>query len=45
LFRDAANATSLRATSEATESGLSTNTTVSALPINASILCHHSSKA
>jgi hypothetical protein len=45
LLRDAANVTSLSATSEATESGLRTNTTVSARTISASMRFHHSSKA
>ena len=45
LFSEAANATSLRATSDATESGLSTNTTVSACAISASMRFHQSSKA
>ena len=45
LLSEAACVTSLSATSEATASGESTNTTVSALPISVSIRLHQSSKA
>jgi hypothetical protein len=45
LFKEAAKSTSLSATCEAIASGLSTNTTVSALAINFSMRVHHSSKA
>ena len=45
LLSEAAKATSFSATSEATESGLSTNTMVSARTISASMRFHHSSKA
>jgi hypothetical protein len=45
LSSEAAKATSFSATSEATESGLSTNTMVSARTISASMRFHHSSKA
>ena len=45
LLREAANETSRSATSELTASGLSTNATVSALAIKASMRFHHSSKA
>ena len=45
LLSEAACATSLSATSDATASGESTNTTVSAWPISASMRFHQSSKA
>jgi hypothetical protein len=45
LLSEAAYATSFSATSEAMASGESTNTTVSALPISASMRFHQSSKA
>jgi hypothetical protein len=45
LFSEAANETSRRATSDATASGLKTNTTVSALAISVSTRLHHSSNA